>query len=112
MEYIGASATRFKKRLANHQMSLAHNRYRHMTSLSAFVWEKRDEGKTPVVKWSVLEKARAYHPAKGRCNLCNAEKTSILLAKQGSTLNKRTEILAKCRHRAKFLLSNVEEKPD
>ena len=111
-EYIGATATQFKRRLANHKMSLTHAKYRHSTALSAHVWQQREEGKSPAVSWSVMEKAPSYNPARAKCSLCTAEKTAILLAKPDHTLNKRSEIMAKCRHRNKFLLSSVEEKPD
>ena len=86
--------------------------HRHSTALAAYTWEKKEEGKVPEVSWKVLEKAAPYHPAKASCKLCSAEKTTILLAEPEATLNKRGELMSKCRHRTKFLLSNVERTPD
>ena len=40
------------------------------------------------------------------CNLCNLEKTSIAIADPTTSLNKRSEILQRCRHRDKLVLAN------
>ena len=40
-----------------------------------------------------------------QCHLCLSEKLAILLAKPDTLLNKRSELVAKCRHRNKFKLN-------
>ena len=40
------------------------------------------------------------------CNLCNLEKTAIAVGDPNLLLNKRSEILRRCRHRDKLVLSN------
>ena len=42
------------------------------------------------------------------CNLCIAEKYYIICHPKEASLNKRTELISKCRHRDKFLLRNVK----
>ena len=41
------------------------------------------------------------------CQLCLAEKLAILWADPDTTLNKRSELVAKCRHRNKFKLIKI-----
>ena len=45
-----------------------------------------------------------------RCNLCLAEKLCILTADKSVLLNKRSELITKCRHENKFYAAN--QKPD
>ena len=61
--------------------------------------------------WKISHKAHAYQPGKTcGCDLCLTEKVVILLGHDGpekiprSTilLNRRTELLQKCRHKRKF----------
>ena len=70
-----------------------------------------DENLNPRISWRISHKAHAYQPGKTcGCDLCLTEKVVILLGHDGpekiprSTilLNKRTELLQKCRHKRKF----------
>ena len=73
-------------------------------------WQLKDQGKDYDIKWSIVARAAPYRPGSGFCNLCNAEKTEIAShIMDRRSLNKRTELLAKCRHRRKWLLSSVPE---
>ena len=49
----------------------------------------------------------SYQPSTRKCNLCNVEKTLILYSTDTNLLNKRSELLNKCRHRNKHLLEAV-----
>ena len=104
--YTGLSEPPFKVRFANHQTSMKHRKYENSTELSKRVWQLRDTGKEPQVTWRVVEKSRAYSTTSKTCNLCTAEKYRIITSDQSKTLNKRSELVSKCRHRNKFLLSN------
>ena len=42
------------------------------------------------------------------CDLCLTEKYVTASADQDHLLNKRTEIISKCRHRNKYLMKNVK----
>ena len=59
---------------------------------------------TPNVTWRIVKKAKAYNPESKRCSLCLTEKFEIANYPDRNLLNKRTEIIAKCRHRRKHLL--------
>ena len=52
--------------------------------------------------------ATPYKCGKRRCDLCLIEKYFIVRADQEHLLNKRTEIISKCRHRNKYLMKYVK----
>ena len=107
-EYVGASASTFKERYGNHISSFNHDRYQNNTSLSKYVWDLKRKKMEFSVKWSIIGKAPPYNPASGTCKLCTLEKTIILFSDNESSLNQRSELMSKCRHRAKFLLCNIK----
>ena len=52
--------------------------------------------------------ATPYKCGTRRCDLCLTEKYVIAHADQEHLLNKRTEIISKCRHRNKYLIKYVK----
>ena len=105
-EYIGSTETAFKHRYANHLMSFRHERYENQTELSKYVWNLKREGEIFRVRWDILRKAPAYSNLSKKCDLCLTEKLMIITADKSKLLNKRSEIISKCRHENKFYLSN------
>ena len=98
----------FKQRFSSHKSSLKLPAYKTQTKLSRHVWELK-EANPPVpfqLKFSIVKLAQSYTKESKFCSLCQAEKTFIAYADHFSTLNERSEILNKCRHRRKFLLMN------
>ena len=77
---------------------------RHQTTLSTYVWKKREEGVEVNITYRILAKAPPYSAARGRCNLCLQEKVHILLADEDTSLNRRSELHQKCRHKHKHTL--------
>ena len=75
------------------------------TALSTFLWElKKSTKETPKLTWSVLKFVPAYSNISKRCLLCLNEKLLIATyPDQKQLLNKRSELIAKCRHENKFL---------
>ena len=104
--YIGSTETPFKHRYANHLMSFRHEKHGNRTELSKYIWSLKREGKNFRVDWDILKRAPAYSCLSKRCELCLTEKLMILSADRSTLLNKRTEIVSKCRHQNKFYLSN------
>ena len=104
--YYGCCETEFKYRFYNHRQTFKNKQKRHTTELSKAFWEAIDNGRDPHVEWSILVKSSTYQPGGARCNPCLDEKLAILLADPPSTLNKRTELTGKCRHKNKFKLKN------
>ena len=72
------------------------------TELSKAAWDCKNRGIEPLISWSIICKAAAFKSSAKRCNLCPAEKLAILQADQRTLLNKRSELISKCRHRNKF----------
>ena len=75
--------------------------------LSRLVWRLKDEGHIPVIKWSIVCNAKLYSSGAMHCQLCLAEKLAILWADLDTMLNKRSELVAKCRHRNKYKLIKI-----
>ena len=102
--YVGLTATDFKTRWRNHQMSFKHEKRRNDTELSKHLWKLKEKKEDYTISWNILAKARAYTNATKRCNLCITEKFFILSNPQMATLNKRNELISNCRHRRKYIL--------
>ena len=64
----------------------------------------KNKGLTPDIQWSILKRPNTPKSFDSRCNLCLEEKIHILLFPEPKKLLKRSELIARCRHRAKFKL--------
>ena len=73
--------------------------------LSSEFWRIKENNGTPTVSWKIVKKAKAYRPETKICSLCIAEKFEIANYPGNNLLNKRSEIIAKCRHRRKYKLA-------
>ena len=68
-------------------------------------WGLKNKGLTPDIQWPILKRSNTPKSFDSRCNLCLEEKIHILLFPEPKKLlNKRSELIARCRHRAKFKL--------
>ena len=99
--YYGTSEGGFKSRYNNHTKSVRHRECINETELSKHVWNVKDHG--------LHKKASPYQCGSKRCDLFLSEKVSFICADLDSLLNKRTELISKCRHRNKFLLAKVKK---
>ena len=105
-EYIGLTSTSFKQRYTAHKASFTHRNKAHNTSLSTHIWKLKDDQAPFSTSWSILGMAPSYSRKVRNCQLCLKEKAYISLADPSKTLNRRNEIISKCRHRDKLLLKN------
>ena len=87
------------------------NIYINETELSKHVWMLKDSNKSYKVVWCIVARAPPYKSGSGRCALCLTEKSVIVRANPKGLLNKRTELISKCRHRNKYLLCNIPSPP-
>ena len=83
--YIGLTEGTFKQRYTQHKLSFPNRKYTNSTELSKYIW--KDDRKNYVINWSIITSASSYSISK-RCNLCLAEKLSIIKANKASLLNK------------------------
>ena len=104
--YVGCSEN-FKLRFANHKMSFSSEAHKADTELSKHIWELKERGLNYKIKWKILRKTSGYNRLNNTCNLCTAEKLEICNFKcKVNLLNKRNELISKCRHQNKYLLVN------
>ena len=97
--YYGTSEGDFKTRYNNHRKSLRHRECMNETELSKYVWNLTDHGLDNNLSWEIHKKASPHQ----------SENVSIICADADTLLNKRTELISKCRHRDKFLLAYVKK---
>ena len=97
-EYIGMTANRFKERYGNHKKSFSDPKYENETEFSKYFWKQKNAGKSHSVKWSILKQVPSYTAGEKRCSLCTEEKLCLSKMNSHKTLNRRSELFAKCRH--------------
>ena len=71
------------------------------TELSNEYWNINLASKTSNISWEILGTHKSYNQSSKRCLLCLNEKLAIALHKNDNMLNKRSEVMSKCRHRSK-----------
>ena len=101
VEYIGSCSTTFKDRYANHKQSFTKENKKHSTRLSTYMWDEKH--REPKIEWSIFKKSQPYRPGTKNCPLCLDEKLAIL--QNSNILNKKTELIQKCRHRSRYKLA-------
>ena len=68
------------------------------TELAKYVWQLKEQGLTPEIRWFIERRAFEYKIGHRYCDLDVSEKTCIVLGDPETILNKRTEIYQKCTH--------------
>ena len=106
--YLGISEPDFKARYGNHKNSFKYRKNATKTELSKYIWKLKDQNHRYEIKWSIVKQcATSYNPVTKSCNLCLSEKFYICTFKdRANLLNKRSELISKCRHENKFLLAS------
>ena len=102
--YIGSTKNKFKDRWYKHKESFETEDPKKSTTLSTYIWKLKHRGLKPEIEWSIIFKAYAFSSGSKQCNLCLKEKLCILKEDPQILLNKRDEILEKCRHKLDFSL--------
>ena len=108
--YIGLAETTFKKRFANHKKSFRYEKYKSESELSKEVWDLKNDNFTPAVKWEIFKRCAPFNRNTVKCNLCTSEKLAIISYPQDNILNKRSELISKCRHVNKHMLIRHDTK--
>ena len=104
--YIGLTKGTFKQRYTQHKLSFRNRNYSNSTELLKHIWTLKDSNTNFTINWSILATAPAYSNKTKRCHLCLTEKLYLIRAKKPYLLNKRSELISKCRHENKFYLAN------
>ena len=108
--YYGICETRFKLRYANHKISFNHRNRKSDTELSNEFWKKKDNKRRANITWEILGRHQACNTSSKKCSLCLNEELKIALYRNNNMLQRRTEILRKCRHKNKYALISYDSK--
>lgn len=97
--YIGLASGHFKSRFNNHNKSFNHERYEKDTELSKHIWNLKRQNTDFAIKWDIICQSNTKRRHRSDlCNLCIEEKLAITLFNGSQLLNKRSELVSKCRH--------------
>ena len=107
-EYYGISKGEFKSRYNSRTQSFRKISHINDTKLSKYLWTLKANGTDYHLKWCIKSHASRYKCGTRRCDLCLTEKMIIALGDPKVLLNKRTEVISKCRLRRKFVLNSVK----
>ena len=107
--YFGSCEMEFEARFYNHSQSLKYQRKSNATELSKAFCLDKTNGKSSQITWEIVTQATPYQPGARACMLCLTDKWAILQACPATSLNKRTELMRKCRHTNKFKLNNFSQ---
>ena len=105
--YIGSTEKTFKVRFYAHKHDIKHNK--PTTALAIYVSQCNQRNLEPNITWEILSKGIKRKSGNRKCDLCLNEKLLILKNVGPDSLNKRTELLAKCPHAAKFKLDRARK---
>ena len=108
--YYGVCEIAFKLKYTNHKKMFNNIKYQTDTELSNEYWNIISANKTSNVSWEILGTHKSYNQSSKRCLLCLNEKLAIALHKDDNMLNKRSEIISKCKHRNKYMLASYDSK--
>ena len=107
--YIGITANEFKTRYYKHRQDFSNKDNMNSTALSKYIWEMKSNNEEYKIRWKILKSISKMQNGNKMCRLCVTEAALIMKERKGQ-LNKRNEIMNKCRHQNKFLLKNWKEK--
>ena len=103
--YVGQTKNSFKSRWRIHDSDT--NRGRRRCRLSTYIIDQKTKGKEPrSLKWEVLTAAKQRKRGDKHCHLCLSEKAFIARGDEQHMLNKRSDIMERCRHKDELMLSN------
>ena len=118
--YCGISEIKFNSRYANLRKSFKNRNYKTDTELSNEIWKLKEQNKNADISWKTLEIHQSNNTSTKPCMLCLNKKLAIALharealllifGLEGNMLNKRTEIISKCRDSVKYNLANYDTK--
>ena len=102
--YYGTCEKSFKERYKHHTASFRNKSRQKNTELSNYIWELKENGESYTIDWLIATKAHPYICGTRKCDSCLRERLLIARANSESLLNKRDELVSKCRHMNKFTL--------
>ena len=110
--YLGTAEGDFRKQFYNHRKSFNSEVSTNDTTFSKYIRElKETSNSSPTLVWSIAKKVPPYSNISKKCLLCLHEKLEMInYPRPEELLNKRCELISKCRHASKSLLRNYKTK--
>ena len=106
--YFGSTKNDFKTRFLQHMSSFNRRPLKSSTLLAKHIWQLSSKNIPYEMKWSIKARAHAFSSGSKKCDLCISEKLAILKADPKTLINRRDEILEKCRHNGVFSLCSIK----
>ena len=106
--YIGITENLFKKRFTNHKATFNSRSMRTATELSNYIWDLIDRAEECHATWRTIKQASSFNSNYHRCNFCLWKRYYIIFQPEMTNLNKRSELIASCRHERKHTLANCK----
>ena len=108
--YFGLVDTHFKESYTNHIMNFKHEKYENSIKLAKYIWQLKRSNIDFSIKYSISSKVSG-NPISIICQLCLTEKLWIIkFVNNKNLLNKKSELINKCRHLNNFLLASVKNR--
>ena len=101
--------TAFKERYRNHTRNFRNQHYEKSMELSKYIWRLKKKGIEYTNHWKVLSNVKGL-TKKSFCSLCLTEKFWLMkYLDDVYLLNEKSELISKCRHENKLMISSVED---
>ena len=108
--YTGTAKTDFKHRFNNHTKSFNLEHYENNTKLSKEHLAITRNHFIPKVTWRIKRKFAPFNTTKRKFYQCLKEKLEISSWEGDNLLNKKLELINKCKHQNKFTLLRHDSK--
>ena len=108
-KFFGLAETTFKERCNNHKWEVKHIKCQNNTELTKYIWNLKNNNIKYTIKWKIIYKV--YGNANlAMCKLRLMEKLWIINhITDTNILDKKSELINKCRHLNKLLLKRYQE---
>ena len=108
--YFGLPDTPFKERYGNNKRAFKHEKYENSAKFLKYIWQLKRSNINFSIKHSIASKG-SENPSSIIYQLCLTENQWIIkFIYNKDNLNKKSELVNKCRHLNKFLLVNVKNR--
>ena len=110
--YLGTAEGDFKKQFSNYRKLFNNESRANDTTLSKYIWKlKETSNSSPTLAQFIAKKVPPYANISKRCLLCLPKKLEIInYPRPEELLNKKSQLISRCRHANKFLLPNYKIK--
>ena len=99
----------FQSEVQQPQSFFQYRKHSCTTVVSKCIWnlkEVKDSNIDFSTKWCIITRVSSSRGNPSHCNLCLTEKLCILSTGRSTLLNKRPELITKCRHENKLYAAN------